>query len=747
MLVVICVLCGIYSNNVKAINQSDVTSKLNSLINQYEGEIWNKNFAGGSQCYAFAHFVFDTLFDRGERQVGNGAVSSNSTCYKLKNVAEDITTIGILDPGYSFDSLENLLEKTAPGDYIQVKRNNTGGPHSMIAVGVNSSNNTIEIFDANSEGNGKVKHYTQDFSYFMQRNAGVSVYRYSGYDPVQAPPANPQISRSQVWYDLGDTIEISAYADNATDYYMSMYKDDRKIVEKSVPGGRFSMSAKQEGEGHYSVYFSCSNSLGSVDTNWLDFDVVGAASYSDVSTARAIYDLTDTVSISVSSVCAKGQEIGIDKEGVGRVITQACDSTYSIPASELGIGTYSAYFSVYNGSGGVDTSRVSFQIVDGSTSAPSNPKISMSQNWYDLEDTIEVSAQADNATDYYMSMYKDDVKIVEQSVAGGKFSMPAKQYGEGRYSFYFSCSNKKGSVDTHWLDFDVVGAASYSAVSTEKEIYDLSDIVSISVTTIYAKGQEIGIDKEGVGRVITKASGSTYSIPAAELGVGKYSAYFSVYNGSGGVDTNSVSFQIVDKSESGNPQISLSEGYAREGDIVDVYINLSDNPGIVGMTLAVEYDSKVLQLLSCEDLGILNDYQWSNIDRNPFLLNWEDPLAQENNMASGNIAKLQFKVLSNPGEEGTELKLSIDTAYDVNIEDVNFSAVNGRIMLKKYTPGDVNEDGAINSKDSILVRKYVLGHSVNMNLEAADVNHDGIVNSKDSITLRKYVLGGNVILK
>lgn len=108
----------------------------------------------------------------------------------MNNVASDITTIGTLAPGYSLGRLENLLERAAPGDYVQVKRNSSGSPHSMIVVSVNAASNMVELFDANSDGKGTVKHYSQSFSYFQQRNAGVSVYRYSGYTPVRGH--NPQ---------------------------------------------------------------------------------------------------------------------------------------------------------------------------------------------------------------------------------------------------------------------------------------------------------------------------------------------------------------------------------------------------------------------------------------------------------------------------------------------------------------------------------------------------------------------------
>ena len=152
-------------------------------MKQYVGRTGTWSYAGGSQCYGFAHMIFDNVFNRGSKQVGNGALSSNPTNYKLNNVASDIKTIGTLGPGYSAGQLENLLEKAAPGDYIQVRRNSSGNPHSMICVNVDGSANTIEIFDANSDGRGTVKHYTQSFSTFKSKNAGVSVYRYYDYYP------------------------------------------------------------------------------------------------------------------------------------------------------------------------------------------------------------------------------------------------------------------------------------------------------------------------------------------------------------------------------------------------------------------------------------------------------------------------------------------------------------------------------------------------------------------------------------
>ncbi|WP_294365069.1 RICIN domain-containing protein [uncultured Ruminococcus sp.] len=183
---------------------------------------------------------------------------------------------------------------------------------------------------------------------------------FSGVNPN--PPTTATLSKNQVWYDIKDTIVLTVSSDNATNYFLSITKDGNSVVQGIEIPGTYSISAADLGYGDYYAWASAANSSGGVDSNGITFSVVGAAAYSSVETAKSIYSLTDTVSISVSTICAKGQVIGIDKNDTTRVVTEACDSTYQISASQLGVGKYSAYFSVYNGSGGVDTERVTFYI-------------------------------------------------------------------------------------------------------------------------------------------------------------------------------------------------------------------------------------------------------------------------------------------------------------------------------------------------------------------------------------------------
>lgn len=183
---------------------------------------------------------------------------------------------------------------------------------------------------------------------------------YKGVNPN--PPTTATLSKNQVWYDIKDTVTLTVSSDNATNYFLSITKDGNSVVQGIEIPGTYSISAADLGYGDYYAWASAANSSGGVDSNGITFSIVGAAAYSSVETAKSMYSLTDTVSISVSTICAKGQVIGIDKNDTTRVVTEACDSTYQISASQLGVGKYSAYFSVYNGSGGVDTERVTFYI-------------------------------------------------------------------------------------------------------------------------------------------------------------------------------------------------------------------------------------------------------------------------------------------------------------------------------------------------------------------------------------------------
>lgn len=58
--------------------------------------------------------------------------------------------------------------------------------------------------------------------------------------------------------------------------------------------------------------------------------------------------------------------------------------------------------------------------------------------------------------------------------------------------------------------------------------------------------------------------------------------------------------------------------------------------------------------------------------------------------------------------------------------------------------GDINGDSEIDIKDSMLLRRYLAGWDVEINLFECDLNEDGNVDVKDSMLLRRYLAGWNI---
>ncbi len=71
------------------------------------------------------------------------------------------------------------------------------------------------------------------------------------------------------------------------------------------------------------------------------------------------------------------------------------------------------------------------------------------------------------------------------------------------------------------------------------------------------------------------------------------------------------------------------------------------------------------------------------------------------------------------------------------------------VMEWVYNPGDPTDDGLIDTRDIISIRRYIAGgYNVVINLAGADADKDGMIDSRDIILIRRYLAGGyGVVLK
>lgn len=213
------------------------------------------------------------------------------------------------------------------------------------------------------------------------------------------------------------------------------------------------------------------------------------------------------------------------------------------------------------------------------------------------------------------------------------------------------------------------------------------------------------------------------------------------------MDCTAFSKPVKAAESSNEVSVSVENSYASPGSTVDVNIELKNNPGILGATLKFTYDRELtlVSASSGEAFSSLTMTKPGKFD-SPCQFVWDGQDISEKDIKDGVILTLTFEV-----GEAVELgkTLNIDVSYnngdviDKNLDPVKVQTVSGKLTVINYTPGDLNNDGMINTTDVILLRRYIAGgYAVTVNESAADVNEDGKSNTTDVILLRRYIAGG-----
>ena len=226
---------------------------------------------------------------------------------------------------------------------------------------------------------------------------------------------------------------------------------------------------------------------------------------------------------------------------------------------------------------------------------------------------------------------------------------------------------------------------------------------------------------------------TTYTCTCGDSYVGSYTDALGHSYASGVCDRCGAA---EPKSEDGS--IIVSTAKARAGSNVTVDISLKDNPGVSAITLAIDYDTDKLELVSSEDGGLTG---WFVAKKAVWTSSGAD------SSYNGVILSLTFKVKE--GVEDGMIPVTVSySSGDIgnNDEESLFpSVVAGGVTVFSVIPGDINGDGNVNSLDLIRLKKYIADDTTEL-VGSGDVNGDGNVNSLDLIRLKKYIAGSDVEL-
>ncbi len=196
-----------------------------------------------------------------------------------------------------------------------------------------------------------------------------------------------------------------------------------------------------------------------------------------------------------------------------------------------------------------------------------------------------------------------------------------------------------------------------------------------------------------------------------------------------------------------NAKITVKDNYGKAGATVNVNIVIAENPGILGLTLKLEFDESVLTLLGMQNgpaSGMNFTPSKGEALKSGCELLWDAESVDMENIQDGVIATLTFQIAENAEPNDiAQIKVSCIDALDKDALPLSISTFAGQMQVLTYTPGDVNDDGEITTTDVVYLRRFIAGgYNVTINEFAGDVNNDGMYTSTDVVYIRRYIAGG-----
>ena len=128
------------------------------------------------------------------------------------------------------------------------------------------------------------------------------------------------------------------------------------------------------------------------------------------------------------------------------------------------------------------------------------------------------------------------------------------------------------------------------------------------------------------------------------------------------------------------PTIYVTNAQGKVGDIVDVKVGLRNNPGITSMTIFVSFNKEALSLVDVVDNGKFNIFVPGYNLISPYMLYWRDGAVHYNNMYSGDLATLKFKIESEVGSDIT-IQYPADEIFNEGMDDVYFAVENSIVTI------------------------------------------------------------------
>lgn len=203
------------------------------------------------------------------------------------------------------------------------------------------------------------------------------------------------------------------------------------------------------------------------------------------------------------------------------------------------------------------------------------------------------------------------------------------------------------------------------------------------------------------------------------------------------------SFHAVDE-----PRFQTEIVRGEKGDLVDVNLNILNNPGITALSVDVIYSSADLKLVNVSNGGLFEDsISTGDTNANPLRISWYASDSQ-NKTQSGTLAILKFRIRDNAICSRVSISYNPENMVDNNLQNQSFEISNGWVLVGDKKIGDTNSDNNVSIRDVTAIQRQLveLEDLSDEEFVLADTNGDGEINIADATHLQMFLAEYDVVL-
>ncbi len=305
------------------------------------------------------------------------------------------------------------------------------------------------------------------------------------------------------------------------------------------------------------------------------------------------------------------------------------------------------------------------------------------------------------------------------------FDVPADAKSDDNFAVDVVCED---AVNTDLSAVSVKNGAGQISIEKKTTVGTLDKLIADKTKTSYVVGEKIALDDIAVTAIYSDGTKKTVSDYKTNVGsidmstVGKKTLTVT-YTDGGITKTADIEIEVKANESVNNTKIVVSNNLSLPGDHIDVDISVANNPGILGMTLMLQYDSK-LTLVSAKSGAAFDMLAMTK----PGVLEsgckfvWDGTELDEESIKDGTILTLTFEI-SKEVKAGEKyiISASSEDAVDMNLNPVKITTQSGSLSI-----GD----------DSSIVDNELIG--ITATKEKVRYEKGSIINLDDLIVVAEY---------